>query len=176
MPHSTFSNHQPLYKDQWRGHLIYDSRNHCAKRDFSLINFAFLKYLETFQFCMMNALKGSSSLRLRPYPNIRSLVFLAAAKQLYEWFSPSVRLSVCLSVCLSVGPSVCPSVTPFSLWSHHHNISGVINIDRKDSRFRTITPVWIHIWRWYDTQSLMMLRRGALLFFSVIHQISRSHG
>ena len=28
--------------------------------------------------------------------------FLAATKQLYEWFSPSVRLSVC--------PSVCPSV------------------------------------------------------------------
>ena len=28
--------------------------------------------------------------------------FLAAAKQLYEWFSPSVRLSVCLYICLSV--------------------------------------------------------------------------
>ena len=27
--------------------------------------------------------------------------FLAATKQLYEWFSPSVRPSVCLSVCLS---------------------------------------------------------------------------
>ena len=27
--------------------------------------------------------------------------FLAATKQLYEWFSPSVRLSVCLSVRLS---------------------------------------------------------------------------
>ena len=30
--------------------------------------------------------------------------FLAATKQLYEWFSPSVRLSVCLSVRLSVTP------------------------------------------------------------------------
>ena len=28
--------------------------------------------------------------------------FLAATKQLYEWFSPSVRPSVCPSVCLSV--------------------------------------------------------------------------
>ena len=31
--------------------------------------------------------------------------FLAATKQLYDWFSPSVRLSVCLSVCPSVRPS-----------------------------------------------------------------------
>ena len=28
-------------------------------------------------------------------------MFLAATKQLYEWFSPSVCLSVCPSVCLS---------------------------------------------------------------------------
>ena len=43
-------------------------------------------------------------------------------------------------------------------------------------RFRTVTPVWIHIWWWNDTYSLMLLRRGALLFFKVIRQISRSHG
>ena len=43
------------------------------------------------------------------------------------------------------------------------------------SRFRTVTPVWIHIWWWNDAQSLMLLRRGALLFFKVIRQISRSH-
>ena len=33
------------------------------------------------------------------------------------------------------------------------------------NRFRTVTPVWIHIWWWNDAYSLMMLRRGALLFF-----------
>ena len=44
------------------------------------------------------------------------------------------------------------------------------------SRFRTVTPVWIHIWWWNVAQSLMLLRRGALLFFKVIRQISRSHG
>ena len=44
------------------------------------------------------------------------------------------------------------------------------------SRFRTVTPVWIHIWRWNDTQSLMLLRKGTLLLFKVICQISRSHG
>ena len=116
------------------------------------------------------------------------LQFLAATKQLYEWFSPSV--------CLSVRPSV----TPFWLCSHHRIImkfSGVITSDRSDvhakgrgkrskvkvtevttqlNRFRTVTPVWIHMWWWNDAYSLIMLRRGALLFLKVIRQISRSHG
>ena len=115
-------------------------------------------------------------------------LFLAATKQLYEWFSPSVRLSVR------------PSVTPFWLCSHHRIImkfSGVITSDKSDvhakgqgqrskvkvtevttplNRFRTVTPVWIHICWWNDAYSLIMLRRGALLFFKVIRQISRSHG
>ena len=119
-------------------------------------------------------------------------MFLAATKQLYDWFSPSVCLSVC--------PSVRLSVTPFSPCSHHHIImkfSGVITNDKSDvhakgqgqrskvkvtevntqlNRFRTVTLVWIHIWWWNDACSLMMLRRGALLFFKVIRQISRSHG
>ena len=42
-------------------------------------------------------------------------------------------------------------------------------------RFRTVTPVWIHWWIWNDAQSLMWYRRGVILFFKVIHQISRSH-
>ena len=114
--------------------------------------------------------------------------FLAATKQLYKWYFPSVRLSVCLSV------------TPFWLCSHHHIImkfSGVITNDQSKvhakgqgqrskvkvtevttilNRFRTVTPVWIHIWWWNDAYSLTLLRRGALLFFKVIHQIWRSHG
>ena len=121
-----------------------------------------------------------------------ALLFLAATKQLYEWFSPSVRPSVC--------PSVCPSVTPFWLCSYQRIImkfSGVITKDKSDvhakdggqrskvkvtevttqlNRFRTVTPVWIHIWWWNDAYSLMMLRRGALLFLKVIRRISRSHG
>ena len=64
--------------------------------------------------------------------------------------------------------------------SYHHEIPGVITNDRSDghakgqgqrskvivtevktqlSRFRTITPVWIHTWWWNDTQGLMLLRR-----------------
>ena len=91
------------------------------------------------------------------------------------------------------------SVTPFWLWSHHRIImkfSGVITNDQHKvhakgqgqrskvkvtevttqlNRFRTVTPVWIDIWWWNDAYSLMLLRRGALLFFKVIRQISRSH-
>ena len=102
--------------------------------------------------------------------------------------------------CPSVRPSVRLSVTPFWLCSHHRIImkfSGVItNAQRKVhakgqsqrskvkvtevttqlNHCRTVTPVWIHIWWWNDAYSLMLLRRGALLFFKVIRQISRSHG
>ena len=109
-----------------------------------------------------------------------------------------------LQMVFSVRPSVClsvrPFVTPFWLCSHHRMImkfSGVITSDRSDVhakgqgqrskvkvtevttqlyRFRTVTPVWIHVWWWNDVYSLIMLRRGALLFFKVICQISRSHG
>ena len=119
-------------------------------------------------------------------------MFLAATKQLYKWYFPSVRLSVCLSVC--------PSVTPFSPCSHHRIImkfSGVITMVKSDvhakgqgqrskvkvtevntqlSRFRTLTPVWIHIWQWNHAHSWKQHRRGALLFFKVIGLISRSHG
>ena len=42
--------------------------------------------------------------------------------------------------------------------------------------FRTTTQVLIHWWLWSDAQSLKQHRKGALLFFWVIHQISRSHG
>ena len=51
--------------------------------------------------------RHDSSAQLRDVWNydLLSSLFLAATKQLYEWFSPSVCLSVCLSVC----PSVCLS-------------------------------------------------------------------
>ena len=96
---------------------------------------------------------------------IKELYFLAATKQLYKWYFPSVRPSVRLSVCPSVCPSVCLSVTPFWLCSHHRiimNFSGVITNDQSKvrakgqgqrskvkvtevttqlNRFRTVTPV-----------------------------------
>ena len=44
--------------------------------------------------------------------------FLAATKQLYEWFSPSV----CPSVCLSVRPSVCHTFLTMFPSLYHHEI------------------------------------------------------
>ena len=120
----------------------------------------------------------------------------------YVWiFScDQAALQMVFSVCLSVRPSVCLSVTPFSPCSHHRIImkfSGVITMVKSDvhakgqgqrskvkvtevntqlSRFRTLTPVWIHIWQWNHAHSWKQHRRGALLFLKVIRQISRSHG
>ena len=52
--------------------------------------------------------------------------FLAATKQLYEWYflsvCPSVRLSVCLSVCPSVRLSVCHTFLTMFPSSYHHEI------------------------------------------------------
>ena len=126
---------------------------------------------------------------------------LETAKESCPIFScDQAALQMVFSVCLSICPSVRLSVTPFWLCSHHRIImkfSGVITNDQRKvhakgqgqrskikvtevttqlNRFRTVTPVWIHIWWWNDAYSLMLLRRGALLFFKVIRQISRSHG
>ena len=115
--------------------------------------------------------------------------FLAATKQLYDWFSPSV--------CLSVRPSVCHTFFTMFPSSYHHEIFRscyhgqkcrhakgpgqrskvkVTEVNTQLSRFRTLTPVWIHIWQWNHAHSWKQHRRGALLFFKVIRQISRSHG
>ena len=52
----------------------------------------------------------------------------------------------------------------------------VTDVNTQLSRFRTLTPVWIHIWQWNHAHSWKQHRRGALLFFKAIRQISRSHG
>ena len=99
--------------------------------------------------------------------------------------------------------SVRASARPSHLYHYapcHHIImkfSGVITIHKSDvhakgqgqrskvkvtevktqlNRFRTVSSVWKQIWWWNDTYSLMLLRKGALLFFKVIRPISRSHG
>ena len=127
--------------------------------------------------------QGHLTLTLDFQGQILKMLFLAATKQLYEWFSPSVRLSVCHTF-----------LTMF-LSTYHHEIFRiyyqwqkwrpckrsrskvkVTEVTTQLNRFRTVTPVWIHIWWWNDAYSLMILRRGALLFLKVIHRISRSHG
>ena len=39
-----------------------------------------------------------------------------------------------------------------------------------------VFPARIHWWKWNDATNLIWYKQGALLFFEVIHQISRSHG
>ena len=96
---------------------------------------------------------------------------LAAIKQLYEWFSPSVCPSVLLSVRLSHILENVPLIV--SSWNFdksdvHEKGQGqrskvkVTEVKIKFSRFRTLTTVWIHIWQWNDAQSLMWHRRDVL--------------
>ena len=114
-------------------------------------------------------------------------LFLAATKQLYDWFSPSVRLSVCLSVCHTFFTMFPSSYHHEIFRSYYHGQKWcpckrsrsevkVTEVNTQLSRFRTLTPVWIHIWQWNHAHSWKQHRRGALLFFKVIRQISRSHG
>ena len=114
--------------------------------------------------------------------------FIAATKQLNERYF----LSFCPSVCLSV----CHTFLTMFQSSYHHEIFRsyyqwqkwlpckrsrsepkvkVTEVNIQLSRFRTVTPVWIHIWWWNYAQSFMLLRRGTLSFFKVIRQIWRSH-
>ena len=110
-----------------------------------------------------------------------------AALQMVFSVPPSLRLSV--------RPSVRLSVTPFSPCSHHRIImkfTGVITMVKSDvhakgqgqrskvkvtevntqlSRFRTLTPVWIHIWQWNHPHSWKQHRRGALLFLAATKQL-----
>ena len=113
----------------------------------------------------------------------RSRVFLAATKQLNEWYSLSVRLSVCHTL-LTMFPSsyhreIFRSYYQWQKWRQSRRSRSkvkVTEVNTQLSRCRTVTPVWIHIWWWNDAQSLILLRRGALLISRVIRQISRSRG
>ena len=136
----------------------------------------------------------------RPVAAFKSLRFALLFLYLFFFSCDQAALQMVFSVRPSVCPSVRLSVTPFSPCSHHRIImkfSGVITMVKSDvhangqgqrskvkvtevntqlSRFRTLTPVWIHIWQWNHAHSWKQHRRGALLFFKVIRQISRSHG
>ena len=114
-----------------------------------------------------------------------SIIF--SCDQAAIWLVQSVRLSVC--------PSFCHTFFTMFPSSYHHEIFRsyyhgqkwcpckrsrskvkVTEVNTQLSRFRTLTPVWIDIWQWNHAHSWKQHRRGALLFFKVIRQISRSHG
>ena len=114
-------------------------------------------------------------LGLSQLSNPSDLPCLAATKQLYEWYFLSVCLSVHLSHHFDYVPFIVSSWN-FQELSPRTRVRSMQKVKVKLNRFRTVTPVWSHIWWWNDTYSLMLLRRGALLFFKVIRQVSRSHG
>ena len=109
--------------------------------------------------------------------------FLAGTKQLNKWYflsvCPSVRLSwLCSHYRIIMKFS---GVIPRDQGKVHAKGQGqmskvkVTEVTTQLNRFRAVTPVWIHIWLWNDTYSLILLRKGALLFLKVTRQISRSH-
>ena len=111
-----------------------------------------------------------------------------AALKKVMFFRPTVRLSLThFSQCSRIVPSWhfqayyhwrkwCPYK-----WSGSEFKVMVTEVKTQFSHFRTVTPIWIHIWRvgcfwtvrpiwihwwlWNDAQSMKHHRRGALLFF-----------
>ena len=71
---------------------------------------------------------------------------------------------------------MCPIVFQGHLSNFKVTLDKKWTILTRIERFWTVTPVWIHQWLWNDAQSLTWYRRIVLLFFKVIHQISRSQG
>ena len=113
--------------------------------------------------------------------SVKIQMFLAATKQLYEWYFPSVRLSVCPSHLFDYVPIIVSSwnfqkLSPRTRVRSMQKVKVRGQMSRSQRSRPNLTPVWIRIWWWNDTYSLMLLRRGALLFLKVIRQISRSHG
>ena len=116
----------------------------------------------------------------------KSIFTLVSCDQAAIWLVQSVHPSVCTSV----PPSVCHTFFTMFPSSYHHEIfrsyyhgqkwcpckRSMSEVNTQLSRFRTLTPVWIHIWQWNHAHSWKQHRGGALLFFKVIRQISRSNG
>ena len=101
---------------------------------------------------------------------------LAATKQLHDWFSPSVRPSVRPSH-LFHQVSIIVSSWNFQELLPWIEVSDVLakgqgqvskvkvtEVNTQLSRFRILTPVWIHIWQWNHAHSWKQHRRGALFF------------
>ena len=78
----------------------------CPYRPFTCLKIFECKY-SVFAKLYSSTLANNSILAVIQY--IFFTKFLAATKQLYKWYFPSVRLSVRPSVCPSVRPSVCLS-------------------------------------------------------------------
>ena len=106
------------------------------------------------------------------FNSILHLVF--SYDQAAIWLVQSVRPSVCLSVCHTFFTMFPSSYHHEIFRSYYHGQKWcpckrskvkVTEVNTQLSRFRTLTPVWIHIWQWNHAHSWKQHRRGALLFF-----------
>ena len=93
------------------------------------------------------------------------------------WMVQSVRLSVCHTF-LTMLPSSYHHEIYYQCqkWFHtkgqgHSSKVKVTEVITQLSCFRTVTSVWIHLCWWNDAQSLMLLRRGALLILAATQQL-----
>ena len=83
-------------------------------------------------------------------------MFLAATKQLYKWYFPSVRLSVRHTFFTMFPSSYHHEIFSYYQWQkwcpckRSRSKVKVTEVITQLSRFRTVTPVWIHIWWWND--------------------------
>ena len=68
----------------------------------------------------------------------------------------------------------CLSMSSFQI-SRSHGTKKIIDFG-PNWGFRTLTRVSIHWWVWNYAQSVNQHRKVALLFFNIVHKISRSHG
>ena len=75
---------------------------------------------------------------------------------------------------LEVAEKRCPIIFQGHLSNFQVTGKKIADFDSNWMFIRTVTQVWIHQWLWNDAQGLTWCRRGALLFFNIIHQISRS--
>ena len=93
-------------------------------------------------------------------------LFLAATKQLYEWYSLSVCLSVCPSHLFDYVPIIVSSRNFQELLPMTEVMSmlkvkvrgpkvKVTEVTTQLNYFRTVTPVWIHIWWWNHAYGLV---------------------
>ena len=107
---------------------------------------------------------------------------ICSCNQAVLWMIQSICPSVCLSVShnfltmfpSSYHPEIFRSDCQWQKWRPYKRSRSkvkVTEVNTQLSRFWTVTPVWIHIWWWNDAQSLMLLRRGALLFLAATKQL-----
>ena len=113
-------------------------------------------------------------------PASRLFTHLFSCDQAALWMVQSVRPSV-RHTSLTMFPSsyhheIFRSYYQWQKWrpckrSRSRSKVKVTEVTTQLNRFRTVTPVWIHIWWWNDAYNLIMLRRGALWFLAVTKQL-----